>query len=113
MSKFARFLVGLFFALFAWPGDADRVLSGDEVAKDHRAYAILLSLTLCVTILTLTMVWDLFVKSITPTGLFASLTCAIVIPVVTWLAADRRIAEAERRRADAAAQKSPGCRADF
>ena len=80
----------------------------DEIARGHRAMAMLLSIFAGLTILLGAFAIDMFHQPfMTMNSILATLLAALVIPFLIYLPLDRHISRLEEERAGAASKNPP------
>ena len=97
-------ILGIFFGATVLP-DLVTAEGGDEVARGHRAVAMLLSIFAGLTILLGAFAIDMFYQPfMTMNSILATLLAAMVIPFLIYLPLDRHISRLEDERAGAASK---------
>ena len=95
-------ILGIFFGASMLP-DLVTAEGGDEVARGHRAMAILGSMFAGLTILLGAFAIDMYTHPfLDVTSIMAVLLAAIAAPILIYIPLDRRISRLERERAEAA-----------
>jgi len=95
-------ILGIFFGASVLP-DLVTAEGGDEVARGHRAMAILGSMFAGMTILLGAFAIDMYTHPfLDVTSIMAVLLAAIAAPILIYIPLDRRISRLERERAEAA-----------
>ena len=95
-------ILGIFFGASVLP-DLVTAEGGDEVARGHRAMAILGSMFAGLTILLGAFAIDMYTHPfLDVTSIMAVLLAAIAAPILIYIPLDRRISRLERERAEAA-----------
>jgi len=100
-------ILGIFFGATVLP-DLVTAEGGDEIARGHRAMAMLLSIFAGLTILLGAFAIDMFHQPfMTMNSILATLLAALVIPFLIYLPLDRHISRLEEERAGAASKNPP------
>ena len=97
-------ILGIFFGASVLP-DLVTAEGGDEIARGHRAMAMLGSMFAGLTILLGAFAIDMFYQPfMTMNSILATLLAALVIPFLIYLPLDRHISRLEEQRAGAASK---------
>jgi ABC-type enterochelin transport system permease subunit len=105
----AQVVVGILGIFFGTSGLPDLVTAegGDDIARGHRAMAMLGAMFASLTVLLGPFAIDMFYEPfMTMNSIIATLLAALVTPFLIYLPLDRRITRLERERAEAASKNS-------
>ena len=102
LAQVAVSILGIFVGASVLP-DLVTAEGGDEVARGHRAMAMLFSMFAGLTILLGAFAIDIFYQPfMTMNSILATLLASLVIPFLIYLPLDRHITRLEDERAEAA-----------